>query len=301
MRAIVTRQEMIQYLTEDDVFKSPYYHQQLPMDIVDCRLLLKSTALIAGSSVFNQVFETLIEEQLTGREKSYWLDSWSDQSEQWASECEGEFRQVEIGRPQVLFECKLPMKIAISGERLALNLIAHASKIATLTHHCAEKASKEGITILDTRKTTPGLRQLEKYAVRIGGGANHRMGQTDVWMIKDNHKNFFGGVRGAVNFFRDLGAFYTPIVLEVHAWSELQEGIDLGIQHFLLDHFSREQVVEAVELKNDFPFITLELSGGVTFENLQNFLIPGVDALSLGQLTYGAPPVDFSFKMKQEN
>ena len=147
---------------------------------------------------------------------------------------------------------------------------------------------------MDTRKTTPGLRTLEKYAVRVGGGVNHRFSQTDLWMIKDNHKSFFGGVEGAVNFFKNSGSFYRPIELEVHNLDELNEGREFGIKHFMLDNFSPKLVSEAIDTKLEGE--TFEVSGGVTLESLSNYLIDGVDTISVGKITYGATPVDISLK-----
>jgi len=155
-------------------------------------------------------------------------------------------------------------------------------------------AHESGIKILDTRKTTPGLRFLEKYAVRVGGGFNHRMGQTDTWMIKDNHKSFFGGLKGALEFFGKMGSFYNSVVVEIHNTSELEEAISHGVKHVMLDNFTPEQVSEAISLKRDS--MTFEVSGGINLDNIKNYLISGVDGISIGKITYDAPSVDISLK-----
>jgi nicotinate-nucleotide pyrophosphorylase (carboxylating) len=190
----------------------------------------------------------------------------------------------------------LPFNVALSGERVALNLLQHACAIATQTHRFVAKAKAKNIAILDTRKTTPGLRWLEKYAVICGGGQNHRWCQTDMWMIKDNHKAVFGGVGAAAQFFKQLGSFYNPVLLEVHSLPELQEGLELGLRHFMLDNFGPQDIAHAVAMKR--PGVTFEISGGVTLENIDLYLQSGIDAISLGSLTQGVPRVDISFKLE---
>jgi nicotinate-nucleotide pyrophosphorylase (carboxylating) len=190
----------------------------------------------------------------------------------------------------------IPFPMALSGERLALNLLQHASSIATWTDRHVQIANKKGIKILDTRKTTPGLRSLEKYAVRVGGGFNHRFGQTETWMIKDNHKSCLGGLEGALKFFNSQGAFYNNIVVEIHSLEELQAALNLGCVHLMLDNFRPDEIREAVRLKKTG--MTFEVSGGLNLSTLEDYLIDGVDALSLGSLTYSAPRVDLSLKFK---
>jgi nicotinate-nucleotide pyrophosphorylase (carboxylating) len=190
----------------------------------------------------------------------------------------------------------IPFNIALSGERLALNLLQHGSSIATWTDKHVQIAHKKGIKILDTRKTTPGLRTLEKYAVRVGGGFNHRFGQTETWMIKDNHKSSLGGLEGAWNFFINQGAFYNNIVVEIHSLEELKKAISLGCMNLMLDNFKPHEIKEAVSFKKSG--MTFEVSGGLNLSTLDDFLIEGVDALSLGSLTYSAPRVDLSLKFR---
>ena len=113
-------------------------------------------------------------------------------------------------------------------------------------------------------------------------------------MIKDNHKNILGGVKGAVDFFKSVGSFYKEIELEVHNPTELIEGRELGIRHFMLDNFSPEEIKSVTSSK--LPHETFEVSGGINFDTITDYLIDGVDAISIGRLTYGAPPVDISLK-----
>lgn len=278
MNSKVLELEIKQYLQEDDISRNSYYSLHLPEDIVICSLKLKDNLVVAGLPYFVEVFKQLgyslpAEELLSWEGKSVTKD---------------EKRELHFS---------LPFSVALTGERIALNLLQRASSIATYTNRYVEKAQKYNIAILDTRKTTPGLRSFEKYAVRVGGGFNHRLGQTDLWMVKDNHKDFFGGVKGAVEYFRSMQTFYNPILVEIHDLNELQQAAELNIRHVMLDNFTPDQIREAVKLKPSF--MTYEVSGGVRLENIDRYLISGVDAISIGALTYDAPHVDISLKYKR--
>lgn len=265
------------YFQEDDLSRNLFYTQNLPKEEVLCKLKLKSDLTLAGLPFFIEVFSFLgadkksLEELLRYEGVSF----------------------LESDRKEIDFN--LPFNIALTGERIALNLTQKASSIATYTKKFVSKAKESGIIILETRKTTPGHRALEKYAVRIGGGLNHRFGQSDMWMVKDNHKKFFGGVKEAVEFFKSMGSFYAPIEVEVHDLSELKEAIDLNVKHIMLDNFSPDDVIKAISLKNET--CTYEVSGGINLGTIDNYLIKGVDAISIGSLTYGAPSVDLSMKI----
>lgn len=270
--------DMARYFEEDDLSRNLFYLENLPDDEVTCRLYIKSDLVLSGLPWFKAAFVYLGE---------------TDFAQEAAVTYEGEF----LSQGTVLELGKLPFSKALTGERIALNLLQRSSNIATYTHRYVEKAKKYNIKILDTRKTTPGLRSLEKYSVRLGGGYNHRLGQTDMWMVKDNHKTFFGGVEQAIEFFKRMGAFYTPIELEVHNLKEFEQAKELGVAHVMLDNFSPQDIQTAVSSKRDG--MTLEVSGGVTLENLDSYMIEGLDAISVGSLTYGAPPVDISFKFQK--
>lgn len=264
------------YFNEDDLSRNLYYINSLPNDPVSCSLKLKDDLILAGLPYFLEVFkflgvDTIDEKLLLSHEGQVFKKS--DMSE-------------------IHFE--LPFSVALTGERIALNLLQKTSAIATYTNRYVEKAKAKNISILDTRKTTPGHRSLEKYAVRVGGGSNHRLGQTDLWMVKDNHKSFFGGVREAVEFFRDMKGFYTPIEVEVHSIKEFDEVLELGVKHMMLDNFSSEEIREVISKKPSD--VTIEVSGGIRLNNIDDYLIEGVDAISVGALTYDAPHVDISLK-----
>lgn len=268
--------EIQNWLEEDDITRNFYYTRSLPKHPVKMMLKIKSPLILAGTDYLAAVF--------------YQLGSKNDFS--FLSEYEGK----KLNEMTIEFPESMPFNIAVTGERLALNLAQHASSIATWTEKHVALAAEKGIKILDTRKTTPGLRSLEKYAVRVGGGYNHRLGQTDTWMIKDNHKSSLGGLAGAWNFFKGQQTFYNNIVVEIHSIEELKEAISLGCTNIMLDNFSPEKIREAVKLKQ--PGMTYEVSGGLTLNTIPDYLIEGVDALSLGSITYSAPRVDLSLKFK---
>lgn len=262
------------WLLEDDLNRNHHYLRTLPEHPVELTLKFKSPLVVAGTDYFATVFSFL----------------GSDVSEV----TELEAKEFSAGETYT-FRTRIPFNVAVTGERLALNLLQHGSSIATWTKKFVTEAGS--VKILDTRKTTPGLRSLEKYAVRVGGGYNHRLGQTDLWMIKDNHKTCLGGLKAAFEFFQSQGAFYNNIIAEIHDLAELKEAISLGIRHVMLDNFSSDQIQEAVKLKQTG--MTFEVSGGIRLDTIRNYLIPGVDALSVGSLTYSAPRVDISLKYRK--
>jgi len=269
------QKELAHFYEEDDLSRNGHYLLSLPMDKVLCTLNFKEEMVIAGLPFLVEAFNYL------GADLNY-----------------SQFAHLE-GKSvkKTSFDFHLPFAYALTGERLALNLLARSSSIATATNRFVKKAEPFGIAILDTRKTTPGLRLLEKYAVVKGGGYNHRLGQLDLFMIKDNHKIFFGGVKEAVEFFRSQHGFYTPIEVEVHTLSEIKEAASFGVKHLMLDNFSPEQVKKAIEEKPEG--VTYEVSGGIKIDTIDDYLMKGVDAISIGSLTNGAPNVDISLKYKK--
>lgn len=268
--------DLARYFEEDDLQGNAYYLNSLPQNPVECQLKIKSDVLLSGLPYFVGAFNYL------GADLNY---------EHFKMNEGKNFSKGEI------IKFTLPFSIALTGERVALNLLQRASAISTFTQKFVKAAEGSGIRILDTRKTTPGLRSLEKYAVRIGGAYNHRFSQADVWMIKDNHKTFFGGLKPAWDFFQNMQTHYQGIVVEIHSLDELKHALDLGVKHVMLDNFSNDDIGKAVAMKT--PGLTYEISGGVKLDNVQNYLIKGIDAISIGALTHSAPHVDLSMKMKQ--
>lgn len=188
----------------------------------------------------------------------------------------------------------------LAGERLMLNFMQRLSGVATQTYNAVEILRGTGATILDTRKTTPGLRILEKWAVTMGGGKNHRIGLYDMVMLKDNHNDSAGGITAAVNRTKayllekglDLG-----IEVETRNMDEVNEVLAVGgVQRIMLDNFSPSACVEAVKVIADR--CETEASGGINLGNLRSYAETGVDFISLGSLTHSVSSLDISFKTK---
>ena len=176
----------------------------------------------------------------------------------------------------------------LSRERVMLNLIQRLCGIATQTKVYTELAKPYGIKILDTRKTTPGLRLLEKYAVTCGGGYNHRLNLSEGILIKDNHLKAAGSVKIAVENMRKIDVSL-PIELEVDTPAQIKEGLSVGVDGFLLDNMHPEKIKKSLDIIRFFPggeSIFVEASGGITLENIQGYLDTGINAISVGALTH---------------
>jgi len=192
-----------------------------------------------------------------------------------------------------------PAAALLAGERTALNFLQRLSGIATLTQTFVAAAEGAKLRITDTRKTTPGARALEKYAVRIGGGANHRADLSSGLLIKDNHVALCGSVREAVRRARASAPHSLRIGVEVDTVAQLEEAIEAGAEVILLDNFSTRDLSDAVRRTRDrAPRIVLEASGGVTLDRIREIAKTGVDVVSIGALTHSARSVDFSFSVR---
>ena len=198
---------------------------------------------------------------------------------------------VPAGKPLAAVEGKAAT--LLSGERVALNFLQRLSGIATLTRKFKDQLAGLKAELLDTRKTTPGLRIIEKYAVRMGGGTNHRMGLDDGILIKNNHIAIAGGVRAAVDGVRQGRPGGIPIEVEVRSRQELDEAIETGADIALLDNMTPEEVAECVSSARGR--LLLEVSGGVGLENIRAYAETGVDRISVGALTHSAPAADINF------
>lgn len=184
----------------------------------------------------------------------------------------------------------------LTGERVALNFLQRLSGIASLTAQYVEATAGTRTVILDTRKTTPGWRLLEKYAVRMGGGRNHRMGLYDMVLIKDNHIDAAGGIAAAVSAVRNYpAAAGLPIVVEVKDLDELYEALALNVDRILLDNMSLDQMRAAVTVVAGK--IPLEASGNMTLARVAEVAATGVDFISVGALTHSAPALDLSMRL----
>ncbi len=185
-----------------------------------------------------------------------------------------------------------PARTLLECERVALNFLQRLSGVATLAHKFASVVEGTGCRVLDTRKTTPGLRRLEKAAAAAGGVTNHRMGLFDAILIKNNHIAAAGGVREAIENARQSGL---PIEIEVRAADELNEALASGATHLLLDNLSPQQAAEWVRIVAGRA--TIELSGGIDLDNVRSYAETGADFVSAGAITHSAPAVDISFRL----
>ncbi|MGB6546373.1 MAG: carboxylating nicotinate-nucleotide diphosphorylase [Candidatus Acidiferrales bacterium] len=192
----------------------------------------------------------------------------------------------------------------LGAERVALNLLQRLSGVATLTRAYVDAVAGTGPAILDTRKTTPGLRALEKYAVRAGGGTNHRLGLDDAILIKENHVRLAGGVAPAIRAAQANRGSAKWIEVEVDTLAELDEALREQPGAILLDNFTPELTREAVaraRARDPEHRIALESSGGITLPNVRQFAEAGVDRISIGALTHSAPAADISLEIEPEN
>ena len=189
--------------------------------------------------------------------------------------------------------------VLLGGERVALNLIQRMSGVGTLTRQYVKAIEGTKAKIVDTRKTTPGLRMLEKYAVTIGGGKNHRLGLDDGVLIKDNHIALAGGITEAVTMAKQRVGHLHKIEVEISNWAQLREAIEAGADIVLLDNQTPEEAEKLVEMARHInPNVLLEASGGMDLDKVRSFAEAGVDLISVGRLTHSAKAVDISFKIQ---
>ena len=236
------------------------------------RIVAKQEGIVAGLEVASEVFRVLNSEIIFNA-------------------------QVEDGsrvpKAAVLAQVEGEARALLTGERTALNFLGRMSGIATLTRQFVEAVAGTGATILDTRKTAPGLRSLDKLAVRLGGGENHRTGLFDMVLIKDNHIDFAGSITGAVERARASGTTL-PIEVETRTLDNVREALELGVERILLDNMSPETMREAVGMSKGRA--KLEASGNVTLENVLEVARTGVDFISVGALTHSPRVFDLSLE-----
>jgi nicotinate-nucleotide pyrophosphorylase len=242
------------------------------------RFLAKEPMVVAGLEAAEAVFSTLDTQQ---------------QLEAFVSDGE----EVEAGK--VIARTSGFADVLLAGERVALNLLQRLSGIATVARQYVRAIEGTGAQIVDTRKTTPGLRMLEKYAVQSGGARNHRFGLDDGVLIKDNHIALAGGVGAAVEQARTQVGHLHKIEVEVSTERDLREAIAKGADIILLDNLTPEETGGMVLIARELaPQVTLESSGGITLENVRAYAEAGVDLISIGALTHSARAMDISFKIQ---
>ena len=189
------------------------------------------------------------------------------------------------------------IRVLLSGERVALNYLQRMSGIATYTHEVAELLKGSKTTLLDTRKTTPNCRIFEKYAVRVGGGSNHRYNLSDGVLLKDNHIGAAGSITNAVRMAKEYVPFVRKIEVEVETLDQVKEAVEVGADIIMLDNMTTDQMRAAIDLIDGRA--ETECSGNVTKENIERLISLGVDYISSGALTHSSPIMDISMKNLQ--
>ena len=201
----------------------------------------------------------------------------------------------QVKKGDIIARITCHTRALLKGERTALNLIQHLSGVATATNKCVRLVEGTKASIADTRKTLPGLRALQKYAVTVGGGKNHRYNLSDCAMLKDTHLDAYGSMSGAVNALREKMGHTVKIEVEVANLEELNEALSLGVEIIMLDNMSCEDMAKAVEITAGRA--RLEASGNVTAETIRSIAETGVDIISLGALTHSVKAFDISMKI----
>jgi nicotinate-nucleotide pyrophosphorylase (carboxylating) len=240
-------------------------------------LLVKEDGIIAGVELAKKVFDKL---DPTMKMEVFITDG------------------TPVKKGDIAFEVTGKIRSLLQTERLMLNIMQRMSGIATMTHKYVERVAGTNCHILDTRKTTPGLRMIEKQAVKIGGGMNHRIGLFDMILLKDNHVDFAGGIENAIDrchaYLKEKG-LDLKIEIEVRNFDELDRVLKKGgVDRVMLDNFSVPDTKKAVEIINHR--LEVESSGGITYDTIRDYAEQGVDFISVGALTHSVKGLDMSFK-----
>ena len=239
-------------------------------------IIAKEPLVVAGLNVAKQVFQHLDSEVIFGSEYD-----------------DGDF----VKKGDTLANVKGKLCALLSGERTALNFLQHLSGISTLVRSYMSELSDKNIRLVDTRKTTPGWRVLEKYAVRVGGADNHRMGLYDGILIKDNHIAAFGGIKKAMDHIRTRVSHLSKIEVEVSSLDQVKEALVANADDIMLDNMTIRQIKEATAFIDKRAMV--ELSGGITKGDLKALADTGIDIISVGALTHSARCVDISMQIIQ--
>lgn len=236
-------------------------------------LICKQDGVICGLGVFARVFEIL--------DKNTQIKFYAKDGD-------------KVAKTQHIADLTGDIRVLLQGERTALNFLQRMSGIATYTREVSDLLKGSGTKLLDTRKTTPNMRIFEKYAVRCGGGHNHRFNLSDGVMLKDNHIGAAGGIARAVKLAKEYSSFVRKIEVEVETLEQCREAVDADADIIMLDNMSPEVMKKAVALIGGRALT--ECSGNVTKENIKNIISTGVDYVSSGALTHSAPILDLSLK-----
>ncbi|WP_427339344.1 carboxylating nicotinate-nucleotide diphosphorylase [Caloranaerobacter sp. DY30410] len=244
-------------------------------DISEAEIIAKEDGILAGIEIAEITFKLLDKDIQFHRLKE-----------------DGQF----LRKGDVIAKIKGKTRAILSGERTALNFLQRLSGIATKTRKFVDKVEKYNVRVADTRKTTPGIRVLEKYAVRLGGGANHRYNLSDAVMIKDNHIRAVGSIESAIKLIREKVSHTVKIEVEVETIEEFKQALKAGADIIMLDNMSIEDMKEAVSINNKKAI--LEASGNVNIDNIEEVAKTGVDVISVGALTHSVKALDISLNIK---
>lgn len=265
---------ILQALQEDITGEDVTTNAILPEDCQgEAELLCKQDGIIAGLDVFARAF-TLLDDKV-------WFDFFVKDGD-------------EVHKGQKLAKVVGSMRAILSAERVGLNYLQRMSGIATYTHQVAALLEGTGMTLVDTRKTTPNMRVFEKYAVTVGGGKNHRYNLSDGVLLKDNHISAAGGVAKAIALAKAYAPFVRKIEVETETLDMVREAVEAGADIIMLDNMSHDMMREAIALIDGRA--ETECSGNVTKENIAALADIGVDYISSGALTHSAPILDLSLK-----
>ena len=239
----------------------------------EVELISKQDGIICGMDVYERVFKIL--------DDSVVVEKYVDDGD-------------EVKKGQLMAKVKGDVRVLLSGERVALNYLQRMSGIATYTHEVAALLEGSKTVLLDTRKTTPNMRIFEKYAVKCGGGQNHRYNLSDGILLKDNHIGAAGSVTKAIQLAKEYAPFVRKIEIETETLDQVKEAVEAGADIIMLDNMDPATMKEAVKIIDGRA--KTECSGNVTKENILNIIDSGVDYVSSGALTYAAPILDISMK-----
>ena len=272
-----TIKPVIDYALNEDIGSGDITTNSLiPLDLqARATMVAKSTGIVAGLSVAEYIFRTLSPDIV-----------WKPLVE------DGD----TIQKGEIILEVSGSYRALLTGERLALNFLQRMSGIATMTNKCVRELTGYKTSILDTRKTVPGLRLLDKYAVLMGGGTNHRIGLYDMVLIKDNHIKIAGGITNAVTQIKKNIPSTIKLEVEVTSLEEVYEALTAGVDVIMLDNMTLEVMSESVKIINGRAKV--EASGNMTIDRLKDVAATGVDFISVGALTHSVKAFDISMNIE---
>ena len=257
-------------ISSEDVTTNAVMHEAVTGEV---DLICKQDGVIAGLQIFQRVFELL--------DKDTKVEFFCKDGD-------------EVKNGQLMGKVTGDIRVLLSGERVALNYLQRMSGIASYTHSVASLLEGSRTKLLDTRKTTPNMRIFEKYAVRVGGGYNHRYNLSDGVLLKDNHIGAAGSVEKAIQMAKEYAPFVRKIEVEVESLDMVRQAVEAGADIIMLDNMDHDVMKEAIEIIDGRAEI--EVSGNVTKENISKLVDLGVDYISSGALTHSAPIMDISLK-----